>query len=204
MRRMHEIFFGVKRVHIEVVRLTRRMIFHSHLTPARFDMLRIVKLYPDGVAQGTIQWLLGVTAPVVSRMLKALEALGFVDRERAARDRRSRWVRLTERGAIAVGVASSATLGNLEAERTAARLVLGSDRLVSDSYEETLRTIDEGSDSVAHVDGFLVKMRAALADRAAFHHPWKPICERMPPFIFHTLVDGRLRYGDEDLLAQLA
>jgi hypothetical protein len=26
----------------------------------------------------------------------------------------------------------------------------------------------------------------------------------MPPFVFSTMVDGRIRYGDEDLLAGLA
>jgi len=137
-------------------------------------------------------------------MLKALEQLGYVDRERSARDRRVRWIRLTERGEIAVRVASSATLGNLEAERTAARIVTGDKRLESESYEETLSTIAQAQDTVARVDGFLTAMRAALADRAAFHHPWLPICDRMPPMIFTTVVDGRCRYGDEDLLAMLA
>jgi DNA-binding MarR family transcriptional regulator len=200
---MHAVFFGVKRVHIEVVRLTQKMILHSNLTPARFDLLRIVRLYPDGIGQGSIQWLLGVTAPVVSRMLKALETLGYVERERPERDRRTQWIRLTHRGAIAVGVASSATLGDLEAERTAARAVTGNTRLVPETYEEILTTIKEAKDTVARVDGFLDAMRKALADRAAFNHPWLPICDRLPPMIFTTMVDGRLRYGDEDLLAML-
>jgi DNA-binding MarR family transcriptional regulator len=201
---MHAIFFGVKRVHIEVVRLTRRMIWLSNLTPARFDLMRIVQLYPDGVAQGTIQWLLGVSAPVVSRMLKALQQLGFVERERHRRDGRARWVTLTERGAIATRVAASATLVNLEAERTAARAVTGNNRRESASYDEILHTIEHAKGAVAEVDAFLTTMRAALEDRAAFHHPWLPISERMPPMIFTTMVDGRLRYGDEDLLALLA
>lgn len=200
---MHPIFFGVKRVHIEVVRLTRRLIWLSNLTPARFDMLRIVQVYPDGVGQGTIQWLLGVTAPVVSRMLKALEQLGFVARERHRRDGRSRWVRLTERGETAVRVAATATLGNLEAERTAARVVAGSKRLESQSYDETLNTIEQARDDVARVDGFLTTMRAALADRAAFHHPWLPICDRRTP-LFLSIVDAGYRYDDEDPRAELA
>ncbi len=201
---MHAIFFGVKRVHLEVVRLTRDLIRHSNLTPARFDMLRIVQVYPDGVAQGTIQWLLGVTAPVVSRMVKALELLGFVARERHRRDGRSRWVRLTERGAIAVRVASSATLTNFEAERTAARVVTGDKRLQSDSYDETVKTIEQATDTVALVDGILTKMRAALADRAAFHHPWLPISDRRPPLAVTRMPDGRCLYGDAELLASLA
>ena len=201
---MHAIFFGVKRVHIEVVRLTQKMILHSNLTPARFDMLRIVRLYPDGIGQGSVQWLLGVSASVVSRMMKALERLGYVERERPERDRRIKVVRLTHRGAIAVGVASSETLGDLEAERTAARAVTGNTRLVPESFEETLTTIEQAKEPVSRVDCFLTAMRKALADRAAFHHPWLPICDRLPPMIFTTMVDGRLRYGDEDLLAGLS
>jgi hypothetical protein len=60
---MHAIFFGVKRVHIEVVRFTRGLIAHSNLTPARFDLMRVVGLYEYGVRQETIAWVLGVTAP---------------------------------------------------------------------------------------------------------------------------------------------
>ncbi len=198
---MHAVFFGVKRMHIELVRLTRQMIWHSNLTPARFDMLRVVRVYPDGIAQGTVQWLLGVSAPVVSRMLKALEQLGYVLRERHRRDGRSRWIRLTERGEIAVRVAATATLGNLEAERTAARLVTGNGRLVSESYEETLTTIEQAKDDVARVDGFLSTMRTAIADRAAFHHPWLPICDRVQVPRSWAAAGDRSLESDADLLA---
>jgi DNA-binding MarR family transcriptional regulator len=193
---MHAIFFGVKRVHIEVVRLTRWMISHSNLTPARFDLLRIVQLYEDGIAQGTIQWLLGVTAPVVSRMIKALHQLGFVDREVHPRDGRSRWIRLTPRGLIALRVAASATLADFEAERTAARLVTGNKRLESESREETLDTIERAQPIVAHVDRVLVAMRIALVDRAPYRHPWQPMSEQPPPLASRTV-------GPEQL-AQLA
>jgi len=94
---MHAIFFGIKRVHLRVLAVTRRMIGLSALTRARFDMLRIVELHPHGITQSTIRWLLGVSAPTVSRMLKALQRLGFVDRHRDARDGRCVRVRLTPR-----------------------------------------------------------------------------------------------------------
>jgi DNA-binding MarR family transcriptional regulator len=167
-------------------------------------MLRIVQLYPDGIAQGTIQWLLGVTAPVVSRMIKALHQLGYVERELNRRDRRSRWIRLTARGEIAVRVASSATLGNLEAERTAARIVTGNKRRASGSYDETLRTITQAKETVTRVDHFLVTMRAALSDRAAFHQPWRPICHQLAPLAFTTAAHVAAHYDDEATLAQLA
>lgn len=100
-------------------------------------------------------------------------------------------------------VAAAATLGNLEAERTAARLVIGSKRVQPESYEETLSTIAEAEDAVARVDSSLKKMRIALDDRAAFHHPWLPICDRLPPSIFTsftTLDDPQLRYCDRALM----
>ncbi len=146
---------------------------------------------------------ISVTAPVVSRMVKALEELGYITRERLDRDRRSRWIQLTERGSIAVRVAAAATVGNLEAERTAARVVLGSKKLESESYEETSNTIAQAVDAVARVDSSLKKMRIALDDRAAFHPPWLPICDRIPPSIFTsftTLDDPQLRYGDPALI----
>jgi DNA-binding MarR family transcriptional regulator len=114
-------------------------------------------------------------------MLKSLQALGFVSRERCERDGRARDVKLTYRGGIALRVACSATLGNLEAERTAARAVAGNPKEESDSEDETLSTIREARGDVARVDGFLTAMRRALADRAAFHHPWLPVRDRMFP-----------------------
>src|SRR3954471_16894373 len=99
---MHASFFGIKRVHLRVLAVTRPMIKDYELTPARFDMLRVVLLHPDGIAQTTLRWLLGVSAPTVSRMLKSLQQLGFVERERDLADGRCLNVLLTPRGRVAV------------------------------------------------------------------------------------------------------
>jgi DNA-binding MarR family transcriptional regulator len=76
------------------------------LTAARFDML--CALLHDGgydryphyeIRQSDLRRELGVTAPVVSRMLRSLEELGWVTRSRRRDDdRRQRWVKLTDRG----------------------------------------------------------------------------------------------------------
>ena len=200
---MHALFFGVKRVHIEVVRFTNRILRLSNLTPARFDMLRIVKLHPDGIPQTALRWLLGVTPPVVSRMLKSLQELGYVARERDTEDGRCRIVQLTERGNVALGMALELTIVNQVADRTAARAATGDTRVRSTSHEENMRTIDDAREQVAQADGFLRKMRKALADRAPFHIPWRPWLELMP-VAYTRLVDGRLQYGDESLLELLA
>src|SRR6478735_1623545 len=83
---MHQVFFGVKRVHLLNLSFSRELLrdFHA-VTPARFDMLRIVHVHDvEGVSvpQANIRELLGVSGATVSRMLKALEGLGYVVRER--------------------------------------------------------------------------------------------------------------------------
>lgn len=187
---MHVSFFGIKRVHLRAIAVTRPMIEDYLLTPARFDMLRIVLLHPEGIGQATVQWLLGVSAPTVSRMLKALQQLGFVERERDVEDGRCLIVRLTEVGKVAVRMALEATVVNREADRTAARAVVGSTRIASASDEETKATISHGHERLQVLCALLDSMRAAFVDAAPFRHPW-----RTGPFIpiaFTTLVDGRL------------
>jgi DNA-binding MarR family transcriptional regulator len=200
---MHALFFGVKRVHIEVVRFTDRILKISGLTPARFDMLRIVKLHPDGIPQTALTWLLGVTAPVVSRMLKSLQILGFVARERGTEDGRCRIVQLTERGNVALAMALELTIVSHEADRTAARAVTGNTRVSLISYDDTLSTISDAREKLASADAVLRKMRAALHDRAPFHHPWRPWYELMP-VTYSRIVNGRIQYGDQSLEALLA
>jgi DNA-binding MarR family transcriptional regulator len=171
---MHASFFGIKRVHLRVLAVTRPMIAESKLTPARFDMMRIVRLYGDeGIPQGTVQWLLGVSAPTVSRMLKSLEQLGLVERDRDARDGRCKKVYLTKRGRDAVDLALRMTVDNDEAEHTAARGVLGSTRVETEFDEETWLTIDLGREHLDVLDSLTAKMRKAFRDRAPFRHPWR-------------------------------
>lgn len=195
---MHASFFGMKRVHLRVLAVTRPMISDYELTPARFDMLRIVLGRPHGVHQGTLQWLLGVSAATVSRMLKSLQGLGFVVRERDARDARRVIVHLTAPGKVAVRMALEATVVNREADRTAARGVLGSTRTASDSFDETYATIAAGREKLSTLDRLLDDMRKAFADRAPFRHPWR-IGDLMP-LAFTTVVDGRIRSPDVDAL----
>lgn len=194
---MHAVFFGVKRIHIETVRFTRELILHCNLTPARYDMMRVIGVYEHGVSPGTLTWVLGVTAPVVSRMLKSLEALGFLTRERNPRDGRLRIVRITERGRVALTMAIAATVEDDQADAIVARLVTGHTPDVPDSPDAILSLIKTSREEVAAVDAVLGRMRKGLADRAAFHHPWLPVRDRLPPMIFTTVVDGRIRYGDE-------
>jgi DNA-binding MarR family transcriptional regulator len=199
---VHAVFFGIKRAHIETVRFTRWLIFESELTPARFDMLRIVRLHSDGILQTKLRWLLGVTAPVVSRMLKSLQQRGFVERERDTEDGRCRIVRLTKRGRRAVAIALRIITRNREAERSAARVVMGETQRPPVLRHEATATIRAAREKVGVFDGLLASVRKALEDRAPFHHPWRRLDEHMP-VAYTRVVNGRIQYGDHDPLAEL-
>jgi DNA-binding MarR family transcriptional regulator len=195
---MHAVFFGVKRAHLEVVwRLTGPLIEKSGLTPARFDLMRIVRLRPHGVPQGTLHWLLGVSPPTVSRMLKSLEELGWIRRVEHRRDRRSRVVHITESGTAAVEMALAATVGSREAEHHVARVATGDRTRRSGGRQDAAAikgAIEAAKAKVVALEGTLARMRSALFDFAPFVHPWRATDE---DFHVHTIVDGCLHYGNE-------
>ena len=100
---MHAAFFGLKRAYWGSLRVTRKRLFALGLTAARFDLLYALREFPSPpVAQTAIRKCLGVTAPVVSRMLKSLHDLGLVTRQRRLTDRREWLISLTARGRFAI------------------------------------------------------------------------------------------------------
>jgi DNA-binding MarR family transcriptional regulator len=107
-RRMNAILFACKRVFHGAVRIGREPL-HSvapGLTAARFDMMFALAGQPlmadqfqgGRMLQSELRKTLGVSAPVVSRMLRSLEALDWVTRRRSECDRRQRDVALTPSG----------------------------------------------------------------------------------------------------------
>jgi DNA-binding MarR family transcriptional regulator len=106
---MNAIMFGTKRAFLSGVRITRpsvQSVAHG-LTAARFDMMYALtqwrrdrgKFHRVTVLQRELRRILDVCSPVVSRMLRSLEALGWVTRERPRYgDRRQRRVALTDAG----------------------------------------------------------------------------------------------------------
>jgi DNA-binding MarR family transcriptional regulator len=97
---MHAAFFGLKRAYWGSLRTTRRRLTAMGLTAARFDMLYVLWEMPLRlpVSQKEITRELGVTRPVVSRMLKSLREIGLVTRARALHDRRTWEIELTAQG----------------------------------------------------------------------------------------------------------
>ena len=93
--RMDAVFFEVKRAHLAGARACGRALRPFALTPARFDLMNA--LGADGLKQSDLWKRLNVVRSVVCEMVRALEALGWVLRVRAA-DARTWLVTLTRRG----------------------------------------------------------------------------------------------------------
>jgi DNA-binding MarR family transcriptional regulator len=113
---MNAIFFASKRVFQGALRVTRPSLqsVAPGLTSARFDMMYALtsegsdpnKFEAYKVRQSSLWRVLGVTPPVVARMLRSLEALGWVTRRRPLNgDRRQREVTLTSAGLACIRAA---------------------------------------------------------------------------------------------------
>lgn len=98
---MHTVLFEMKHAHLTAVRFARGHVAEVGLTPARLDMLRAIlegRQPSLGMLQSTLWRRLCVSPAVVSRMVRALTELGFIQRSRCYDDRRQVRVDLTTRG----------------------------------------------------------------------------------------------------------
>jgi DNA-binding MarR family transcriptional regulator len=96
---MHPVFNEMKRAywrsHVMLAPVARR---HG-LTPSRFDMLLSIAQSPGRmILNKDLVEIVGATPGVVSRMVRALEALGLVACDRSERKKRSFFVGITAMG----------------------------------------------------------------------------------------------------------
>jgi DNA-binding MarR family transcriptional regulator len=160
---VHAIFLGLKRAYQSTLRLTRRCLAQLGLTAARFDMLHAVKCARYGSYQAQLCRRLGVTGATVSRMLKSLEELGLVSRERSTADRRRMRVQITEHGRQVIrraeyGLVSSGSISfAIECALTDAW------------HDETAAFL-----AVDALDTTLDRVRRAFFDDAYLFYPWHP------------------------------
>jgi DNA-binding MarR family transcriptional regulator len=164
---MNAIAFGTKRVFHGYLRVSRKPLASMGLTAARFDLL--AALYGasrhahrsfHGMQQNDLRRALGVTAPVVTRMLHALESLGWLTRRRVAWDRRQRRVELTDDGLARIKAIYRVMLR--AAQRwTEVAICFGEHRVPS----RRLRHMDA-------LDGYLRALRRTCGDRATLYYPW--------------------------------
>jgi DNA-binding MarR family transcriptional regulator len=164
---MHQIAFATKRTFHGFLRGTRKLLAAHGLTAARFDLLYALLeegSLRDGLPstyQSTLRARLGVTAPVVSRMLAALERLGWVTRVKdLVCDRRQRIVRMTEQGKARMVAARRVVLRSVE------RLVTGAICFL-DPRDPGERLVNMDC-----LEGFLRVLRRDFADRATLYFPW--------------------------------
>ena len=95
---MDDVFFGVKRAHLAVNGWALGRLREFGITPARFDLMRLIYDRNYRWVQSELRARLGVARATISRMLKALERLGWIAREVNPFDRRTRDCVLTHEG----------------------------------------------------------------------------------------------------------
>jgi DNA-binding MarR family transcriptional regulator len=161
---MNAVFFGCKRAFHGCLRITRPWFKYLELTAARFDMLTAVWRHPQTALQSDVRRMLGVTAPTVSRMLRSLETLGFVERTRCPTDRRQKRVSLTAAGLQAIRRATRAFIGS-GAAQLAVDCALTGDRF----YDESSCMIE-----MDNAESVVERLRNAFRDIASLYYPWHP------------------------------
>ena len=167
---MNSVMFGCKRAYYAILGLTRRTLKRMGLTAARFDLLYAVYLQKEWpLCQSDLRQTLGVCPSVVSRMLKSLEALGYVTRERLPTDRRHRQVRLTKigRACIRRAIREFVTWGYAELA-LASTLVPGAARGPWWDPAQAKRALDN-AETIFH------RLRDGFGDFATRNYPYPPL-----------------------------
>jgi DNA-binding MarR family transcriptional regulator len=162
---MNAIFFGTKRAFHGVLRVTRRPLGSLGLTAARFDLMfallrRDTARVRGSTRQSDLRRSLGVTASVVSRMLRSLETLGWIQRTQSLHDRRQREVSLTEPGRGRIRTAYQMLF------RAARRLV---DRAICFGQH---RNRNARFRHMATLEEYLDGLRRSYGDMASLYYPW--------------------------------
>jgi DNA-binding MarR family transcriptional regulator len=149
-RRMDDVFFQAKRSHLAVNRWALFKLREFGVTPARFDLMRMIYFRNFRWAQKELRYALGIARATISVMVRALVKLGWITREVNPFDRRTLDCVLTYEGRRVVASVMSALVwpkviakivdvalgGVIEDERKAAewlarRLVIAFDRRAS-------------------------------------------------------------------------
>ncbi|MGH7297556.1 MAG: MarR family winged helix-turn-helix transcriptional regulator [Polyangiaceae bacterium] len=163
---MNHIAFSTKRAFHGFLRVSRKLLASFELTAARFDLLYAL---PGGggphdyslpLLQSELRRKLGVTAGVISRMVRALEQLGWVTREVWSRDTRQRLVRLTKQGEARMRKARRAVVRSME------KLVY--DAICFGNPRDPGRRFQ----AMADLESFLGVLRRHFGDGATLYYAW--------------------------------
>ncbi len=94
---MHNLLFGLKRLHLTGQQRMIAALRSYGLTPARFDVLVLLRKAALPVAQSELARQLGITRATISKMLIGMERRGLVVRESNAPQRSRKWVCMSPR-----------------------------------------------------------------------------------------------------------
>jgi DNA-binding MarR family transcriptional regulator len=166
---MHAAFFGLKRAYWGSLGATRKRLTEMGLTAARFDLLYLLAEVPSQVPrrQRTLVKALGVSPPVVSRMLKSLRELNLVVRRRDSADRRSWLVHLTSEGRRRIGRAIAFFIRRRHAWRHV-------QRGLCPSVPEGPEREDSAFWTMGSFEDLLDRWREGLCARGTLYYPWHP------------------------------
>ena len=147
--------------------MTRKQLVDLGLTAARFDLLSVLvrrrrgDLCTPGVRQSQIRRMLGVTAPVVTRMVRALVGLGLVKRWREQDgDRRQVRVWFTEAGERCILRAHELMLPAVS--RIVYRAICFGEHRSADARFVHMDTLES----------YLRRLRRRFGDTAGLYYPW--------------------------------
>jgi DNA-binding MarR family transcriptional regulator len=162
---MNHFLYATKRAYYGTLRAVRAPASSVGITPARFDMMyAIFGAYGGQIHQAALARKVGVNGRVVARMLRSLEQLGYVLRERCRFDRRKILVALTKAGRRCF---------------LRARLVLMCSGLVDLAIDSALggkRWFEEAYtlEQKDRLDDALTRLREAFWAGGELHYRWHP------------------------------
>jgi DNA-binding MarR family transcriptional regulator len=174
------VLFALKRAYHGSLRVGRKALVTVRcdgLTPARLDMLYALER-DDFLPQRELQRILGVTKATVSRMVRALEELGYVKRDRDEEDRRCMFVWLTERGTECLYRVKEALIASGKIARTIVR-ALGRPVWL---YHRTPRELPEPKRRRVVLRWLLRSLRTGFHGRGCLRYPRPASLARLRAF----------------------
>ena len=160
---MHQLFFTLRRGFHTSNQFLSRMLKPLGITPARLDVLHAVDELGVRPRQTWLAQWFGVTAATMSKLVRALEGLGLIERARDPTDARAFRISLTALGLRLLRRVQREIGGSGAAEFAAASAV------ACKWWDE-----NQAFMQMEAFDDALRRIRKQFGDIAGFHYPWHP------------------------------
>lgn len=162
-RGMNQVFFSLRRAFHTSNRFLFKLVEPFGITPARLDLLHAIEELRIQPRQTQLAKLFGVTAATMSKLVRAIERLGLIARERDPRDARAVRISLTDAG--------------LKLLRRARRAVMGSGAAELAAVSAVTYTWWDANEAFCQLETFvdaLCRLRRQFGDQAWFYYAWHP------------------------------